>query len=136
MLHVVKAFTEHIRTPKEGWVKYEPSPEPEKEKEVKATLASLEPMDEIPFPNTMQKHILEYEQVKEAQQKEEEESVPVVKEILEETKDEEVTKEAIMAMYAHCNVVELDTETSVLVEGKVKVRDIGKPILPCIFKET
>ena len=84
----------------------------------------------------MQKHILEYEQVKEAQQKEEEESVPVVKEILEETKDEEVTKEGIMAMYAHCNVVELDRETSVLVEGKVKVRDLGKHILPCIFKET
>ena len=41
-----------------------------------------------------------------------------------------------MAMYAHCNIVELDTETSVLVEGKVKVRDVGKPILPCIFKET
>ena len=37
-----------------------------------------------------------------------------------------------MAMYAHYNVVELDTETSVLVEGKVKVRDVGKPILPCI----
>ena len=53
------------------------------------------------------------EQVKEAKQREEEESVPAVKEILEETKDEEVTKEAIMAMYAHCNVVELDTETSV-----------------------
>ena len=35
----------------------------------------------------MQKHIIEYEQVKEAQQKEEEESVPVVKEILEETKE-------------------------------------------------
>ena len=133
MLHVVKAFTEHIRAPKEGWVKYEPPPEPVKEKEVKATLASLEPMDEIPFPNTVQKHILEYEQVKEAQQKEEEESVPVVKELLDETKDEEVTKEAIMAMYAHCNVVELDTETSVLVEGKVKVKDVGKPILPCIF---
>ena len=41
-----------------------------------------------------------------------------------------------MAMYAHCNVVELDKETSVLVEGKVKIRDVGKPILPCIFKET
>ena len=84
----------------------------------------------------MQKRIVEYEQVKEAQQEEEEESVPVVKEILVETKDEEVTKEAIMAMYSHCNVVELDAETSILVEGKVKVRDVGKPILPCIFKET
>ena len=41
-----------------------------------------------------------------------------------------------MAMYAHCNVVELDTETSILVEGKVKVRDVGKSILHCIFKET
>ena len=93
-------------------------------------------MDEIPFPNTVQKHILEYEQVKEAQQKEEGESVPVVKELLDETKDEEVTKEAIMAMYAHCNIVELDTETFVLVQGKVKVRDVGKPILPCIFEGT
>ena len=136
MLHVVKAFTEHIKAPKEGWVKYEPQPEPEKENEVKATLASLEPINEIPFPNTVQKHIIEYEQVKGAQQKEEEEIVPVVKEILEETKNEEVTKEAIMAMYAHCNIVELDTETSVLVEGKVKARDVGKPILPWIFKET
>ena len=135
VLHVVKAFTEHIRAPKEGWVKYEPQPKPKKENEVKATLASLEPIDEIPFPNTVQKHIIEYEQVKGAQQKEEEESVPVVKEIMKETKDEEVTKEAIMAMYAHCNIVELDTEASVLVEGKVKARDVGKPILPCIFKE-
>ena len=42
----------------------------------------------------------------------------MVKELLEETKDDEVTKEAIMAMYAHCNVVELDRETSILVEGK------------------
>ena len=64
VLHAVKAFTEHIKAPKEGWVKYEPQPEPEKE--VKATLASLEPINEIPFPNTVQKHILEYEQVKEA----------------------------------------------------------------------
>ena len=41
-----------------------------------------------------------------------------------------------MAMYAHCNIVELDKETSVLAEGKVKVRNVGKPILPCIFQET
>ena len=39
-----------------------------------------------------------------------------------------------MAMFAHCNVVELDTETSILVQGKVKVRDVGKPILPCVFE--
>ena len=62
--------------------------------------------------------------------------MPEVVEHLEETKDEEVTKEAIMAMYAHCNIVELDEETSVLVECKTKVKDVGKPILPCIFKET
>ena len=68
MLHVVKAFTEQIRASKEDWVKYEPPPEPEKEIEVKATMASLEPMN---FPNTVQKHILEYEQVKEAEQEEE-----------------------------------------------------------------
>ena len=125
VLHVVKAFTEYTRAPKEGWVKYEPQPEPAKEKEVKATLASLEPIDEIPFPNTMQKHILEYEQVKETQQKKEEESVRVVKELLDEIKDEEVTKEAIMAMYAHCNIVELDTETSLLVEeiGRASCRE-------------
>ena len=59
-----------------------------------------------------------------------------IEEHLDETKDEEVTKEAIMAMYAHCNMVELDEETSILVEGKTKVKDVGKPILPCIFKET
>ena len=41
-----------------------------------------------------------------------------------------------MAMYAHYNIVELDEETSVLVEGKTKVKDVGKPILPCIYKET
>ena len=88
------------------------------------------------FPNTMQKHILAYEQVKEAQSEKKEEEVPKVKVLLEETKDEEVTKEAIMAMFVHCNVVELDTETSVMVQGKEKVRDVGKPILPCIFEET
>lgn len=62
--------------------------------------------------------------------------MPKLVEHLKETKDEEVTKEAIMAMYSHCNIVELDEETSVLVEGKTKVNNVGKPILPCIFKET
>src|SRR5215216_3850293 len=93
-------------------------------------------MHAMPFPNTAQNHILEYEQVKAVQEKKEQESIPEVVEHLEETKDEKVTKEAIMAMYAHCNIVELDEETSVLVEGKTKVKYVGKPILPCIFKET
>ena len=52
MLHVVKAFTEHIKAPKEGLVKYDPPPEHEKKREVKTTLASLEPTYEIPLPNT------------------------------------------------------------------------------------
>ena len=64
VLKVVKAFTEHIKAPVEGLVMYNPPPEPEKKREVKATLASLEPTYEIPFPNNAQKHILEYEQVK------------------------------------------------------------------------
>ena len=55
MLQVVKAFTEHIKAPKEGPVKYDPPPEPEKKREDKATLASLEPINEMPFPNTAQK---------------------------------------------------------------------------------
>ena len=61
VLQVVKAFTEHIKAPKEGSTKYDPLPEPEKKREVKETLASLEPMYEIPFPNTAQKHIFECE---------------------------------------------------------------------------
>ena len=59
-----------------------------------------------------------------------------VEEHLEETKDEEVTKEVIMSMYANCNIVELDEGTSILVEGKIKVKDVDKSILPYIFKET
>ena len=49
MLQVVKAFTEHIKALKEGSAKFDPPPEPEKKREVKATLASIEPIDEIPF---------------------------------------------------------------------------------------
>ena len=30
-------------------------------------------------------------------------------------------------------MVELDTETSTYVQGKVKATNIGKPILPCTF---
>ena len=93
-------------------------------------------MYEIPFPNTAQKHILEYEQAKVVQEEKEEENVPIIEEHLDETKDEEVTKEGIMAMYAHCNIVELDEYTSILVEGKTKVKYVGKLIHPCIFKET
>jgi hypothetical protein len=39
-------------------------------------------------------------------------------------------------MFAHCNVVELDTEASQFVEGKVKAKNVGKPILPCTFGES
>ncbi|MEI4920881.1 hypothetical protein Q8G81_35585, partial [Klebsiella pneumoniae] len=52
VLQVVKAFTEHIKAPKVGPVNYDPPPEPEKKREDKATLASLEPMHELSFPNT------------------------------------------------------------------------------------
>src|SRR4051812_20072567 len=85
-------------------------------------------MYEIPFPNTAQKHILEYEQVKAVQEEKEEESVPIIEEHLDETKDEEVTKEEIMAMYAHCNIVELDEETSILLKGKTMVKDLGTKV--------
>ena len=36
----------------------------------------------------------------------------------------EVTKEGILAMYAHCNVVELDSEASQFVEGMVKAKKV------------
>ena len=39
-------------------------------------------------------------------------------------------------MFVHCNVVELDTETSTYVQGKVKAKKVGKPILPCSFGGT
>jgi hypothetical protein len=36
-------------------------------------------------------------------------------------------------MYAHCNVVELESEASQFVEGMVKGKNVGKPVLPCTF---
>jgi hypothetical protein len=33
-------------------------------------------------------------------------------------------------MFTHCDVVELDEEASSYVKGKVKAKNIGKPILP------
>jgi hypothetical protein len=34
-------------------------------------------------------------------------------------------------MFAHCNIVELDSEASQFVEGMVKAKGVGKPVLPC-----
>jgi hypothetical protein len=45
----------------------------------------------------------------------------------------EVTKEGILAMYAHCNLVELDSKASQFVEGMVKAKNVGKPVMPCTF---
>jgi hypothetical protein len=39
-------------------------------------------------------------------------------------------------MFAHCNIIELDTEASQFVEGKVKDKKVGKPILPSTFGES
>lgn len=36
-------------------------------------------------------------------------------------------------MFAHCNLVELDSEASQFVEGMVKATCAGKPVLPCTF---
>jgi hypothetical protein len=48
--------------------------------------------------------------------------------------DGEVTKEGIIAMYAHCNVVDIDSETSQFVEGMVNAKKIvSKHVLPCTF---
>jgi hypothetical protein len=45
----------------------------------------------------------------------------------------EVTKEGILAMYAHCNVVELDSEASQFVEAMIKAKNVGKHVLSCTF---
>jgi hypothetical protein len=52
-------------------------------------------------------------------------------EVVEEEK--EVTKEGILSMYAHCNVVELDSEASQFLEGMVKAKNVGKDVLPYTF---
>jgi hypothetical protein len=36
-------------------------------------------------------------------------------------------------MYAHCKVVELDSEALQFVEGIVKAKTVGKLVLPCTF---
>jgi hypothetical protein len=94
--------------------------------------------DLLPFPRTTSRHIgaqllpeqtaKEEEKVKEPEEVNNEEPT---NEAMEEEK--EVTKEEILAMYAHCNVVELDSEASQFVEGMVKAKNVGKPILPCTF---
>ena len=74
-----------------------------------------------------------------AEQKKEEVRAPEVKFSNEEptyevaNQEGEVTKEGILAMYAHCNVVELDSEALQFVEGMVKAKNVGKPVLPCTF---
>jgi hypothetical protein len=47
-----------------------------------------------------------------------------------------VTKEGILDIFAHCNIVELDTKASQFIEGKVSAKNVGKPILPCTFGES
>ena len=68
----------------------------------------------------------------------EQEEAAKVEEIIRGNVEEEgeVTEEAILAMFAHCNVVELDTEASQFVKGKVKTKNVGKPILPCTLCES
>jgi hypothetical protein len=89
----------------------------------------------------MQKHLLAQQladKMKAEQEalKEKEEAEKVEQENIEREIKEEITKEDVKAMFAHCNVVELDTETSTYVQGKVKAKNIGKPILPCTFGGT
>jgi hypothetical protein len=50
--------------------------------------------------------------------------------------ESEVTKEGILAMFAHSNLVELDSKASQFVEGMVKAKGAGKPVLPCTFCES
>jgi hypothetical protein len=64
VLHVIKSFTEHIEAPKKDWIHYVPPPEPMKKVHT-VVKTPLEPRKErppyvepIPFPRTMQKHIL------------------------------------------------------------------------------
>ena len=41
-----------------------------------------------------------------------------------------------MAMYAQCNLVELNTDATDLIQGKVKDKIVGKPIIPFSFGGT
>jgi hypothetical protein len=109
--------------------------------------AALQPVIErppyvepVPFPRTMRKHILAQQLVdkkkaEEEAQKEKEEAERIRQENIAR-EEKEITKEDVKAMFAHCNVVELDTETSTYVQGKVKAKSVGKTILPCTFGGT
>jgi hypothetical protein len=89
----------------------------------------------------MRKHILaqqlaEKQKIENEAQREKEEAKRIIQEKEAEKVEKEITKEEVKAMFVHCNVVELDTETSTYVQGKVKAKKVGKPILPCSFGGT
>jgi hypothetical protein len=99
-------------------------------------------MEPLPFPGTVENQMIARHL---AEQLEEEGKVPreqeeasKVEEIIRENVEEEgeVTKGAILGMFAHCNVVELDIEASQFFKDKVKAKNVDKPILPCTFGES
>jgi hypothetical protein len=98
--------------------------------------------DPLPFPMIAARHIraqLHAEQKEEEVREVREVRASVLKISNEEPTHEaangesEITKESILAMFAHYNVVELDSKASQFVEGMVKAKCVGKTVLPCTF---
>jgi hypothetical protein len=92
----------------------------------------------LPFPRTATRHIRTQLLAEQKEEEVEEVRAPEAnfgnKEPTYEVAYEgEVTKEGILAMYAHCKEVELDSEASQFVEGMVKAKNMGKHVLPCTF---
>lgn len=95
--------------------------------------------DPLPFPRIAARHIraqlfaeqMDKEEEKVKESEEDVDNEEPTYEAMEEEK--EVTKEGILAMYAHCNVIDLDSEASQFIEGMVKAKNVCKPVLPCTF---
>jgi hypothetical protein len=144
VLDVLQAFTEFIEVPKKEWLHYTPPPQVVEVTQVEADVPIVGPIemqpynDPLSYPMAAARHIRAQHL---AEQKEEERKVKAVElkvsneELTHEAPNEEseVTKEGILAMFAQCNVVDLDSEASQFVDGMVKATCAGKPVLPCTF---
>ena len=135
--HIVQSFTDHIKAPKQGWTGYKkdaienlkPTKETSRCAYIDAPSGPLEerpPYEEpLPFRNTMRKHMMAYEAKQRAKTTKTNQCTLEV--------SEEGTKGPEKLMFPNCNIVGFEQDVSRLIEGKVKSKDVGKPLLPCSF---
>ena len=122
MMQVIMQFTKHLQVPKSRWEKHEEADEP-----IASVIPEVEPSPKDAKNSNTEKFVVGFNQ----EPKRPFSMFPPKRWVQKRGTNE--LKELMEPDFPRNNMIQLEKDTTRIINGKLKGKDVGKPVIPCSF---